>query len=159
LGKYDAVVAKLPKLPVEPSDYQMKVEAAKEKYRALRTTQLVTTFADLRRKKDDLEEQEKALNLQIEAVTQLVLGAFEKEELASIKLDDGCLVFTQVEPYAGVKDKETYRAWCVSEGLEKEMHLWPSTTQALVKERLLSGLDNPPGVEAFVKTSLRIRGK
>jgi len=164
VGKYDRVLKELPRLPVERTDYQARVDLAKDAVREAlgrpaTTSELADTFVKLRREKDDLNEQMSALNLKIEAIEQLTVAAFEAEDVQSLKMADGASVSVQIAPYAGVKDKETFRLWCLEQGFAHEMHLHPSTTQGLVKERLLSGEANPPGVEVFAKSTLVVRGR
>jgi hypothetical protein len=41
-------------------------------------------------------------------------------------------------------------------GMERQLQLWPSTMNAITKERLLGGEPPPDGVEAFAKTMVRL---
>lgn len=159
MGKYDAIVEKLPRLPVEQTDYQGRVDEVKARFRGKKATELAAAYIDVRRQKDVLEEQVSALNLVIEALVQLTCEVFDAEDLASVKLADGSSVSRQLEPYAGVEDKEAFRLWCLEQGLERSMHLWPATVQSLVKQRLLDGQADPPGVKVFVKAKLVPRGR
>jgi len=78
-------------------------------------------------------------------------ASVDDPDLLVVTLEEGGSVAVQPEPYSTVKDKEIYRLWCIEQGMEHSMHLWPSTTQALVKERMLVGHEPPPGVEVFIK--------
>lgn len=159
MGKFDAVVEKLPPVPREHNEYQDRVDAVKAELQGRKPNELAALVVTVRNEIDDLELSKKALNLRLEALTQLTLDLFDAEGLASIKLEDGSSVSRQLEPYAGVEDKEAFRLWCLSQGLERSMHLWPATVQSMVKERLLNGEADPPGVKVFVKPKLVVRGR
>lgn len=137
-------------------------------------------YALLREVKALISEWLSDANLLIEAVEGLMTEQMEVEGVASQRLVDGGSVSMSYEPYASVKDKELYRRWCATPtdrcyvcgvgaeehgnghdftpgaGLERSMHLWPSTTTALVKERLLDGQPEPPGVEAYSMVNVRL---
>jgi hypothetical protein len=97
------------------------------------------------------EEVEKRINLLQIAIEQLTVDQFEAEGTTTIKLADGGSVRVQYEPHATVQDRELYRRWCLSEQLDTQMMLPWMTTNAILKERLLSGLDTMPGVVANSK--------
>ena len=159
VGKYVDVVKKLPHLPVEQSDYQLKVEAAKAVYRELNAAGIAAAYRKLRDEDDALGVLVKALNVQIAALEQLAAEVFEAEGIDMVKLADGSSLSIQLEPYAGVEDREAFRLWCVEQGMASSMHLWPATTQSLVKQILLEGQPMPPGVKAFIKAKPVLRGR
>jgi hypothetical protein len=105
------------------------------------------------------EEVEARINLLLMAMEQLVVDQYEVEGTTSIQLDGGGTVRVQYEPHAVVKDREPYRKWCVNEGLETQMSLAWQTTNALLKQRLLEGLDPMPGVEAYSKAKVVVAKK
>lgn len=159
MGKYDKVLKSLPRLPIEQTDYQEKVDLAKEEYQSLNITELAEKYISVRRQLDLLKDQEKAINVKVEALNQLGTAAFEATGAASIKLEDGASVSLQFEPYPGVGDREKFRLWCLNEGMERSMHLHNQTMKGLINERLLGGLEPPPGVKVFTKVKLTARGK
>ncbi len=115
-------------------------------------------YGETRLVKNILKQHLKDIELTLEAYTQLAIDQFEVEGTTSLKLDDGSTVRVQTTPYAGVVDKEVYRLWCIQNGLERELMLWPSKTAALTKERLLEGLPEPDGVKAYLKSSIYYSG-
>jgi hypothetical protein len=169
MGKYDKVLAGLTKAPGEDPDYQDKVNAVKREI--LKTSRvevdgvlmpvsvgsLGNKWAELRALKDALKEKIEEINLELEAYGQMLDETMEVTGLKSIQLETGQKVFAQPEPYAVVEDKETYRQWCIENGFASQMHLNWNTTNAMVKETLVSGYDAPPGVKAYVKTKLVLR--
>lgn len=150
MGKYDRVIRDLPLMPVERSERQERIDALKiELFKhpdvagvpgmMFTPAELADAYIKLRRRKDELEEQLSALQLRIDAAEQLIPELWEAEDIQSLKLADGASVAVQPTPYAGVEDKESFRQWCLEQGLEREMHLAWASTNALMKERLLNG--------------------
>lgn len=117
---------------------------------------LAQGYALARKIKDALGDLESSAQLLIDAYEGLMVAQMEVEGVASMRLIDGSSVSTYQEPYPKVVDKELFRVWCIQQGLEKEMHLWPSRTAKLVKEMLLGGEAEPPGVETYAKTMVRL---
>lgn len=111
-------------------------------------------YAEARGVKDVLEEHESELNLNIEAIQQLLIETYETEDVSSLKTVDGHSVRVQHEPHATVMDRDRFREWCVKNGLERSLALAWQTTNSIVKERLLKGLPEPDGVEAKYKTKV-----
>lgn len=158
MGKYDKVLATLPRtLGTEPA-YQQKVEAVKAIMRSegpMHGSALAYTYAQIREEKDVIEEQLSVVNLQLEAISQLMAEQFENEGTTAIGLENGAKVSIHYEPTGKVEDKEAFRLWCIENGLEKSLQLWPSTMIALLKERLLAGEDAPDGVTAAARRVIR----
>jgi len=151
MGKYDRVMDTLARLPREQTDYQSRIDLKKAEIEEKTAAALARRYTMLRASKEQIEESLSPINLELEALVQLMEDSYEAEGLRKLDMADGGSVALQPEPYASIADKEAYRQWCVSEGMEHAMHLWPSATQSLVKERLLAGHDAPPGVEVFFK--------
>jgi hypothetical protein len=114
-------------------------------------TGFARAYHELRNIADFIDKQESRLNLLLEAYTALLIDQFEVEGSTSVRLDDGTSVSVQYEPYAQVQDREAFRQWCVKEGLERSMTLPWQTTNALVKDKLLAGQPEPPGIKAFTR--------
>lgn len=157
-GKYDHLLGALQPLPPEDPRRQDKINELK----AAMThdgTELARNYIELRRQKDDLKERLSDVQLQIDAYEQRLV---ESQEVQSggwgdygakdnaLRLPTGEVVRVQPEPTGKVVDKEAFRIWCVKNGYERQLQLWPSTMNALVKERLLAGEPEPDGCEAFV---------
>ena len=156
-SKYAGVLDKLPKYVTSDMPYQQRVDMVKSALTSggsLTAGELAQMYADLRREKARLEEQESILNLRLESVSQLLSDTYDQEGISSLKLADGSTVRAQPEPYAQVEDREAFRLWCIEQGLERSLVLPWATTNALTKERLLNGEPEPTGVKAFVKTKL-----
>lgn len=160
MGKYDALLPSLPKLQPEDLAYQARVEKVKETLAPNATpADLATGYANARRDKDRINEQLSIINLRIAAYEQLLAASQEAEEEGwgaygakpnAIRLSNGDVVRIQREPQGKVIDKEAFRQWCIANGYERQLQLWPSTMNALVKERLLAGDPTPEGCEVGV---------
>lgn len=179
-SKFAGVINNLPRmLGTEPA-YQEKVEIVKQqikaepdfspvssalakRYRALRGDEssvalvapdrmeaLIAEFG-----KEGIEAILSAINLRIEAVSQMMVASFEAEDITTVKnASDGFTVRVQYEPYAQVTDKAAFYEWCQKNGLGKAMTLPWQTTNAITKERLLAGEPEPAGVTAHAKTKI-----
>jgi len=102
----------------------------------------------------------------------------------ALRLANGDTIRVRKEPYGQVTDKEAFRRWCVAPpdacmdcgegeaapghdvsvdgahpfhpggGMERQLQLWPSTMNAVVKERLIAGDPLPDGTTAWAKTKI-----
>jgi hypothetical protein len=162
-GKYDAVLPGLPKLPPSDLDRQEKIEQAKREITNRDAVALADGYIKLRAVKDEYNEVLSTINLRIEAYEQLLAesqeakaegwGRYGVKENA-LRLPTGDTVRIQLEPYGKVVDKDTFREWCLEHGYGNQLQLWPSTMNAIVKERLLAGEPEPDGTEAYAYTKI-----
>lgn len=113
-------------------------------------------YAEIRKLKDRLDEWESDMNLLLEAYKSLMIDQFDVEGISSLRLDNGQPISTWPEPHAQVVDREKYRQWCVKNGLETSLMLAWQTTNAMVKKFLLQGLPEPPGVDVYTETKIRL---
>lgn len=157
-GKYDAVLPNLRPRPVEDAGWQAQVDAEKAKIDADGGTELTMLYALARAEKDVKAAEMAIINIRVAALEQLLCdsqdakaegwGQYGVAENA-LRLPDGSTVRVQAEPYGKVVDKEAFRLWCLENGYERQLQLWPATMNAIVKERLLQGEPEPDGVEAY----------
>jgi hypothetical protein len=152
----------LPKLPPDPSK-QDKIEDVKMTVvdRSART--LAETYIDLRREKNRIQKELSDINVRVEAYEQLLedsketgLGGWGQYGVKdnALRLSTGDTIRVQKEPYGQVVDKEAFRQWCIANGYERQLQLWPSTMSSIVKERLISGEPEPDGCETYAKTTI-----
>lgn len=94
----------------------------------------------------------------LEAHEQLLIESYETDERgwgeygaseSTVRLPSGSSVSAQWEPYPKVEDKERFRQWCVKNGLEQSLQLWPSTMASITKQYLMAGQPEPDGVVAY----------
>lgn len=160
-GKYAKVVTKLPKYQEEESE-QKRINAVKDeilKSTPRELTAISIKYVQARREKDVIEEDLKAANLVVAALTQLVCEQYSDDDAEGVRLKDGSSIFVHSEPYASVKDPDRFRKWCIEQGLERKLQLPWATTNELTKDRLLKGQPEPPGVEAWNKPKVSLRGR
>ena len=166
-GKYDHVLPGLPKLPPSDLSYQEKVQAIKDGVATHDAVLLANNYLTLRRRKDELNAIISEVNTRIEAFEQLLAESQEIQSAGwgdygvkdnALRLPTGETIRVQPEPYGQVKDKEAFRLWCLANGYERQMHLWPTTRNAIVKERLLKGEPEPDGCETFSKNKIVLVG-
>ena len=158
MGKYSTVASKLPPLQSDEQTYQENVEAIKQEISsATQSTNFLHVYAEYRNARDAVREKLSAANLNLEAISQLLIEQFEVEGIESKRLDTGESLGFHPEPYPGINDPEEFRLWCLEQGLERSMKLPWQSTSAIVKERLLSGEAEPPGITTYAKSKLVFR--
>lgn len=119
-------------------------------------SEFVRAYVACRGVKTKLQELLANVQLLLDAYEVLMIEHLQIEGTKSMRLDSGASVSVSDQPSAQIQDKEQFRLWCVEQGLERLMHLHPSTAQSLMKERLLAGEPEPPGVEMYAVTEVRL---
>lgn len=152
-SKYSEVVKKLAPLEVPRSE---RVEAIREKYVGLDSTDLAKAYVAARKVKDLRDAEAKSANETIDAIVSLLVPTFEEANITTIKLDTGQSVGVGLLPRATVEDRDVFREWCKKNGYERELNLAWQTTDTITKELLLQGLPEPDGVKAYVISRLRL---
>lgn len=154
-GRYAHILPTLPKFTPDAKKLERverTIELVKQELPVLTASTLTQQFSELRKRKQWLKAVLKDVETKLDAYSALMLTYYEVEGISSLKLSDNAGVRLQPEVYAKVIDREQFRLWCIANGHEKELRLWPSTTQAVTRERLLNGDSAPDGVEATAKT-------
>ena len=130
--------------------YEKRVTGGKQ-----RASDYAHAYAQLRLIKDKMDDWTSNFQLLLDAYTELLVLQMDQEGMPSLRLANGSSISTHAEPYGQVKDREAFRLWCIENGFEQKLMLWPSTMNSLVKERTLEGEPPPDGVEVFAKTVVR----
>jgi hypothetical protein len=175
MGKYDDVIAHLAAAPVTDLKYQEKIDAAKLELTVDRETgeiqtrtpeALVAAYAALRAEDARLDAARYGLQVQITALEQLIVASWDADAEGwgtygagpnTVKLRDGTACDVEQVPEGKVDDPEKFRQWCIANGLEHKLQLWPSTMNAIAKERTLAGAPPPDGVSVYARTKIRLR--
>lgn len=156
-GKYAKFKGQLPKF-IEPAsdDRKLKLLNIKDNIKQRAASKLAEKYEVVRLQKEMLKDKASEVQLELDAITELLIQAYEDEGITSLTMGTGtgASVRVQVEPYPQVHDREAFRQWCIDEQLERSMHLHSATTSALVKERLINGKPEPPGVKTFMKDKI-----
>jgi hypothetical protein len=116
-----------------------------------------TRWAELRAEKAALEQQLKDVELGLEAHAQLMSDAYDAEGVARVVLADGQSIGRGEEPHAVIVDPHVFRRWCIEQDLGNLMSIPWQTANTLVKERLIAGQNEPPGVKAYMRTKFSLR--
>ena len=164
-SKYANVIPGLPVLPPEDPSYQAKIEEIKGNLSTTLQTpnDLAEEYQIVRTAKEDLADQLSIIQMRLTAVEQMLIKAYEDDDPGfglygagpnTVKMPNGASVAIQIEPVGKVEDKESFRLWCIANGLENSLQLWPSTMVAITKERLLKGEAAPDGVRAYAKPKI-----
>lgn len=159
-----------PKFPPlrEESAYQDKINAVKDDLRnqmnaregqSTAHAQIVERYEAARDEYDRIKEAEKANNLEIAALEQMLA-----DSMVALGISDGFksehyTYFTQSAPHPRVADKVALRKYMMKTGQEDLLSLNPQTLKGLVSEALGPHGTRviPEGVEVFVKESISRR--
>jgi hypothetical protein len=168
-GKFSGVLHKLPKLTSsEAPEYQDKVESTKIDIRqrfdgATDPIRVAQLYRAARAQKEELEQRVYDTNLQLEAITQLLI---ESQELGAdgwglygspdttLRLANGDSIRVQPEPYTTTEDRDATRDWFIQSGLTRMLSVPWQTLNTYNKERLLEGEAEIPGTKIYIKTKL-----
>ncbi len=97
------------------------------------------------------------MNVEIEALSQLLVDALETQNIQKVELASGAICFLQDTPYPVVKDREAVMAWIKKQKMTSLLSVHYQTLKAMTNERLIAGKPLIPGTEVFLKTQARIR--
>ncbi len=132
---------------------------------ALRDPEFTNSMIDLLGD-DGIDALMKACNIRVAAYEQMLAESHDHDEPGwgmygasdnTLRLSDGGSVSVSREPTGKVKDKNVFRLWCITNGLEETLQLWPSTANSIVKQRCLDGKPAPDGIEVFSLTKVILR--
>jgi hypothetical protein len=155
-SKYDSILSRLS--PAPPHDRQDDINEYKATVKDVTPVGLANAYILARTEKDLLELKLREVNLRVAALEQMLTASQDGREpgwgqygvgLNSLRLASGDTIRIERAPYGQVVDREAYRQWCIKNGYERQLMLWPSRTNTIVKERLLAGEPEPDGVTAF----------
>jgi hypothetical protein len=167
-GKYAHLIHKLPKIvSTEPTEYQDKIELLKAQLQHSLTEISPVEYARVYREtlnaKAELEAEVYAANMQLEALSQLLIESQERQEdgwglygspETTLRLANGDSVRVQPEPYTTTENRDLTRDWFIQEGLTRLLSVPWQTLNTYNKERLLHGAPEVPGTKIYVKTKL-----
>jgi len=171
-GKYDGVMHKLTRLAsTEAPAFQDKVEQAKIVMReALKLAEverpavtLAKQYRELRAQLAEIKAQQSAINIQVEACTQLLLDSQEQLQEGwgeygaaqnMMRLVTGDTLRTHAEPFTVTEDKDVLRDYFMSSELKRLLAPPWATVNSLNKDRLLNGDPEIPGTKLYLKPSI-----
>jgi hypothetical protein len=153
MGKWSGLKDKFTAFVQDPT-YQQKVDLEKKTLAKLSRVLRCAKYAAFKRLKEAAEDEIEKLNVKLEALSQLLVDDLEGEAETKITNDTGTFSIKD-EPYPSVKDKLAFHAWVRSSGQEEILTVNYMTMSAIVKAKIEAGEEIPPGVDVFIKTSIR----
>jgi hypothetical protein len=156
-GKYAKYRGKLEAFAQEP-DFQKKVDAEKRKHAKRDANALGKEFVRRKRAKNSLKRKDRQLNVELEALSQLLVDRLEGAEIESVKFRGGVGVGLQDKPYPSVADRRKLFGWIKQTRMTGLLSVHHQTLLGLVTEALEAGRPLPPGVDVFLKTSAKVTG-
>lgn len=144
MGKYDKVIGKLPKAgPEGEPKFREKVEQRKreliEAAGVLKPAAVAQQYTRARAEKDEIAERASAVEVDVQALDELMHTIFEEEGLSSLKLADGSSVTVGREPNASVVDKAALVKWAKANGYEAMLSMAWQSVNAIAKSFLEEG--------------------
>ena len=113
----------------------------------LKAAEAAKWYAHKRYMRDDLQEELREANDELEAATRVLIMQCEADDIKNMKLGTGDAIRVEDKLQTRVVDNSVVVAWAYAEGLENKVQLpWP-TVNALNGERLTKGGEVIPGTE------------
>ena len=152
-GKYE------PRPLTDEGGFREKVDRAKKIHVEESLENLLKLFATFDERKEQHEEGIKEMNVQLEAVDQLIREKYERQGIRSQEDTSGNVFTSSIEPYVSIKDKVKFLAF-MDQHPELD-YLWaiqPKSLAAYIKDLLDQGLDAkvPDSISVFRKESIKL---
>jgi hypothetical protein len=164
MGIYDAVIKERQLERIWPTDghekRRMQVDAEVQRIQDEDpmvyniASHAATRYTKVRIARAKLKKLLKAIDLELEAMTRIVVETYESQGAKSIKLDNGVTIRIQSEPTAKALDHDLIRAWAIGDGLERSLQLPYPTMNALTKVRCKEGKPAIPGTKMGFRTKI-----
>lgn len=156
-GKWQGLKGKLRRF-VPDMTFQDRVDDVKKVWVKLKPQEMGEELKKLKLRKIAIEDEEKEINLKVEALSQLLCDWMEREEIESFRLASGGVITNVVTPYPRVTDETEFMEWLKENEPDEKLKLpWPSLDR-IVRTRLEEGQPLPQGVEVFIKDSAKLYG-
>lgn len=123
-----------------------------DKLKALHSLQIAKTT---------IENELKCIQANIDIAQEEIIDEFESRQIKSMKLDGIGNFFMRTSSYPKVTDPQVLRVWMEAQGIPWEVvtAFNSKKLQGFYNERLEQGIELPPGVENFLKTSVVMKGE
>ena len=156
-GKLSHLKGSLEKAQEDPSR-QEELNAIKASLQGEHIGTISEQYRELYDRKEQLEEEKKKINLQMDARIQLLIDHLESVGLNQIRTEDGgTTLYIKDDVYCSTINRHEFLSWVRETGQEELLSVHPSTTNAMSKSRLEAGKPLPPGIKAFFKQTIGIR--
>ena len=111
-------------------------------------------YCMLRDQIDELEAQLSQKKEALDAHVQLIIGWMEEAGLTKYRLESGDSLAVTDKPYCQVVDKDRWLTWIHETGQDDLLSVHYQTMNGMVSARLQDGRDLPPGIKAYIKSSI-----
>lgn len=144
-----------------PSNRQDEKNKLKDGYLSLNQNQLIKHIRALKTEKEQLTDDLKDINLQLEAIVDASHELFEEWKIENIRTKDGYLS-TGHDIYCSVTNREEAISWLRGNDLKDILKMdfsW-QTMNAAIKERAQNGLNLPEesnGIKIYLKPKITFR--
>jgi hypothetical protein len=135
-SKWQGLKEKLKPFQID-SERQKKIDEAKSAYIALSPTELARAFKMKRDVKDELKKQDHENNIEIDAISQLLVSALESSDVQLIKLESGMSCGLETQPNIKIIDAAQYGKWSHSTKIKPLLTLNAKVRDAFVKEEVM----------------------
>ncbi len=153
MGKYASLRDTLDPMPQDQT-WQTRINVRKSHYNGLNVAKLGEEYNKVRAQKEKLKAELEQVNTEEEALQQLIISGLEESGFDKVVLTDGTSLSLQDTPFSQIQNRESFLNWIRQSGKEHLLTVNYQTMNSMVKELLLAGQPTPPGVKAFIKTSL-----
>lgn len=149
------------------ASYQERVDVSKQAYVHLSPTELARQFKMFDDQKDACERTVGNLNLELEALSQLIVSALTGSGVQTLELESGMKVALDEKIYIAVLDtieaRAAYDKWTNLPMIRKLKKLYVATRDGFVREEVLkamiAGKPVPKQFTAWVELKYRTRAK
>ena len=161
-GKWEKLKGKFEQKPFEDPRFAEKVDAARANYAALSLKDLLFHLNDRDHQKDELNDQIKELNVELEALGQLIKTHFEGMDVHSVQTDFGRTVYLHTEPSVGDDGTGRFDAFVKADPSLDYLRTVNAQTRKTFAKGYLEQEDFtadklPPGLKIFWDVQVRIR--
>lgn len=169
MGKYSNLRGRIPAFEEEPSRREL-LDAFKNAFledavnpEDINVAFLARAYADRQVEKQNIAKRECELNIELDALSELIVKTLDEEGTEKLELVGGGSISSQTLPYPSVVDEEKFEEWGKKEfgakawlAMKIKPRLHQNRFQALAGDRALNGLPDAPGTKTFTKTKAKV---
>jgi hypothetical protein len=159
-GKWDSRKGQFPRRAAGDEAFIEKVSLAKATYACYPIAGLADKWVELKKEKEQHEADVSLLNVELEAIAQVLLDQMEAQDLTHVETNTGQKLGVKTDIYPTVVDKQLLEAHIAANpDLEYLYNVHPASLASFVRDLLERGLDAqlPPGISIFFKSTVGVR--
>ncbi len=156
-GKLSHLKSTLERVTEEPSR-QEELNKVKVQWRDKSIGEISEEFRRIYDAKEKLKDQLYNVQIELDAMEQLVVDHLTAVQLEQIRTTDGSTtLYIKDDVYCKQVNRAEYLAWIEETGRKDLLSVHPNTMAAMTIERLEKGQPLPPGITAQFNPKIRIR--